>query len=39
MMGTKERNFAPLIHVSLEEVVPAVLSELKPYLGREAIFW
>ena len=22
MMGTKERHFAPLIHVSLEELVP-----------------
>jgi hypothetical protein len=22
MMGTKERSFAPLIHVSLEELVP-----------------
>ncbi len=22
MMGTKERNFAPLINVSLEELVP-----------------
>ncbi len=23
MMGTKERSFAPLMHVSLEELVPA----------------
>ena len=23
MMGTKERHFAPLIHVSVEELVPA----------------
>ena len=23
MMGTKERSFAPLIHVSLEDLVPA----------------
>ena len=23
MMGTKQRSFAPLIHVSLEELVPA----------------
>jgi hypothetical protein len=23
MMGTKERHFAPLIYVSLEELVPA----------------